>query len=97
MCTFCSHVITQLSIICSYLAELIYKTVLARKVCYFEHEQKWTATGRRSSFPLSRMVFNHFSQMTSLIASDVTLTDRPCSAQVASDAYFTHQNGNRFL
>lgn len=61
----------------------------------FEHEQKWTATGRRrtQSIPFSLGWY----LIISLIASDVTLTDRPCSAQVASDAYFTHQNGKSFL
>lgn len=31
------------------------------------------------------LVFNHFSQITSLIASDVTLTDCPWTPHVASD------------
>lgn len=51
----------------------------------FELEQKWTGTKHRCS--LSRYVFNNFAQITALITSDVTLTDRPWTAHVASDAY----------
>lgn len=51
----------------------------------FEPKQKWTGTKHRCS--LSRFIFNNFPQITTLITADVTLTDRPWTAHVVSDAY----------